>query len=158
MQPVDLKAILAAGDTFGRSDAGNGARVQVEFVSAYPTGPLTVLHGRGAAVGDALANLFEWTGCEVERECYLNDAGEQIERLARSVAACYLQLAGRPGGHPDDGYHAEVVEPLALAVREREGDCLLGLAPAERQRELVQFLHEEIGTPAARDVDASESG
>src|SRR5437763_16203455 len=141
---VDLQAILAAGDAFGRSDQGGGARVQVEFVSAYPTGPLTILHGRSAAVGDALANLFTWTGYEVEREFYINDAGEQIERLARSVEARYLELAGRTGARPDDAYPADVVEPLALAAREREGDRLVDLAPTDRRRAFAQTLREEV--------------
>ena len=82
-----LGAVLAAGERFGRSEGGTGTNVNVEFVSANPTGPLHVGHGRGAALGDAIATLLEWTGHAVTREFYINDAGTQVDKLARSLWA-----------------------------------------------------------------------
>jgi len=138
-----LRALLAAGETFGRSDAGAGTRVQVEFVSAYPTGPLTILHGRGAAVGDAVANLLAWSGYRVEREFYVNDTGEQIEGLAQAVEARYQALAGRPAA-PNDAYPAESVEPPAAAIFGREGARLADLPTAERRARIAQQLCDDI--------------
>src|SRR5205823_4598542 len=97
-----------------------------------------------AAVGDALANLFAWTGYEVQREFYVNDAGEQMERLARSVESRYLELCNRPAPRPDDGYPADVAEPLALALHAREGDRLADLAAPERLEALIRLLREEV--------------
>ncbi len=108
-----LRTIVAEADAYGRSAAGRGRRVNVEFVSANPTGPLHVGHGRGAALGDAIASLLEATGHEVEREFYVNDAGLQIERLAASLWARLQQAAGREGEVPEGGYHGSYLEELA---------------------------------------------
>src|SRR4051794_35101984 len=89
-----VRDILATGERYGRSDARRGERVMVEFVSANPTGPLHVGHGRQAALGDALANLLEWQGCAVTREFYYNDAGAQIHNLAVSVRARAKEILG----------------------------------------------------------------
>jgi arginyl-tRNA synthetase len=95
--------------------------VNVEFVSANPTGPLHVGHGRGAALGDAIAALLEWTGHAVEREFYVNDAGVQIDKLARSLWARVQQAAGRPFDIPEGGYQGDYLVELAQALLEREG-------------------------------------
>ena len=87
--------VLAAGEGYGAADLGNGRKVQVEFVSANPTGPLHIGHGRGAAVGDVVANILAFTGWKVEREYYINDAGLQMDILGRSTQARYFELAGR---------------------------------------------------------------
>ncbi|HEY3279417.1 MAG TPA: arginine--tRNA ligase, partial [Gemmatimonadales bacterium] len=108
-----LPAILAAGATFGKSDVGRGGKVNVEFVSANPTGPLHVGHGRQAALGDAIASLLEWTGWRVTREFYYNDAGTQIMNLARSVQARIQELRGRAVQIPEGGYHGEYIRDLA---------------------------------------------
>ena len=92
-----VAAVLAAGDRFGRSDTRAGERVMVEFVSANPTGPLHVGHGRQAALGDAIATLLEWQGCDVTREFYYNDAGQQIHNLALSVRARAHEMLGESG-------------------------------------------------------------
>ncbi len=105
--------ILAEGDRFGRSQSGAGARVVVEFVSANPTGPLHVGHGRGAAVGDALARLLEWQGFDVRREFYYNDAGAQIVNLALSVQARIEELNGRVAEFPVDGYQGDYIREIA---------------------------------------------
>jgi arginyl-tRNA synthetase len=116
-----LEAVLAAGEGYGKSDRGRGIRVNVEFVSANPTGPLHVGHGRGAALGDAIAALLEWTGHAVEREFYVNDAGVQIDKLARSLWARVQQAAGRPFDIPEGGYQGDYLVELAQALLEREG-------------------------------------
>ncbi len=98
---------------WGRSDVGHGERVVVEFVSANPTGPLHVGHGRQAALGDAISTLLEWTGWRVDREFYYNDAGVQIANLARSVQARVRELAGETLVIPDGGYHGEYISEIA---------------------------------------------
>lgn len=105
--------VLDCGDTFGRSLIGRGQRVQVEFVSANPTGPLHVGHGRGAAIGDSLCRLLEATGHEVTREFYYNDAGAQITNLARSVQARLQGLGPDDPAWPDDGYRGDYIQDIA---------------------------------------------
>ncbi|HEX4575199.1 MAG TPA: arginine--tRNA ligase, partial [Gemmatimonadales bacterium] len=110
---VVLPAVLAAGEHYGRSDAGRGQPVNVEFVSANPTGPLHVGHGRQAALGDAIAALLAGAGWRVTREFYYNDGGGQILNLARSVQARIQELSGRPAALPEGGYHGEYVRDIA---------------------------------------------
>jgi arginyl-tRNA synthetase len=108
-----LPSIVSEGTNFGRSAAGQGRSVNVEFVSANPTGPLHVGHGRQAALGDAIAALLEWTGWKVSREFYYNDAGVQIANLALSVQARVQQHAGREVTIPEGGYHGEYIREIA---------------------------------------------
>jgi len=108
-----IATILDQGEQFGRSDAHRGQRVQVEFVSANPTGPLHIGHGRQAALGDCAARLLEATGWEVSREFYYNDAGEQINNLARSVQARARGLTPEDAGWPEDGYRGEYIVDVA---------------------------------------------
>ena len=105
-----ILSVIATGDAYGRSDVGHGQRVMVEFVSANPTGPLHVGHGRQAALGDAISRLLEWTGWDVSREFYYNDAGAQIDNLTVSVQA-------RVRGEPihEKGYHGEYIKEIAAA-------------------------------------------
>jgi arginyl-tRNA synthetase len=98
-----VAAVLSETDRYGRSDARAGERVVVEFVSANPTGPLHVGHGRQAALGDAIATLLEWQGCHVTREFYYNDVGQQIHNLAVSVRARAHEILGESGDFPEDG-------------------------------------------------------
>jgi arginyl-tRNA synthetase len=139
--------IVEAGRQWGRSTRGNGVRVQVEFVSANPTGPLHVAHGRGAALGDAIASLFEWTGHDVEREFYVNDAGVQIDRLAESIEARWLELNGTPTPIPEGGYHGAYIRDIAHQVEADMGDRLRALDRAQRLRMLrdhaTTLLREE---------------
>jgi len=107
------------GARYGTSDAGGGRRVQVEFVSANPTGPLVIVNARAAAVGDCLANLLAATGHAVEREFYINDAGHQVELLGKSVQARWRELSGQPAAVPDDGYHGEYLIDVARALHEQ---------------------------------------
>jgi len=113
---------LAQGPRFGASNAGEGRTVHLEFVSANPTGPLHVGHGRGAAVGDALARILEYTGHRVVREYYVNDVGNQMDNLGRSLLARYREACGRPAALPEDGYRGEYMIELARHLRADAGD------------------------------------
>jgi arginyl-tRNA synthetase len=110
-----VKSIFQAGDTFGRNDSGNKEKVQVEFVSANPTGPLHVGHGRGAAVGDCLCRLLDANGWDVTREFYYNDAGAQIDNLTKSVHARAQGIATDDARFPEDGYRGEYIADIAQA-------------------------------------------
>ena len=116
--------ILAERDAFGRATAWQGRRVMVEFVSANPTGPLHVGHGRQAALGDAIANLLQWQGAEVTREFYYNDAGQQIQNLAISVRARAQELLGEHATFPEDGYRGEYIRELAQRYLDEIGHDL----------------------------------
>jgi len=133
------RAILEQGPSYGRSTAGTGLKVNVEFVSANPTGPLHVGHGRGAALGDAIAALLEWTGHAVAREFYINDAGLQIDRLAESLWARVRELAGHPAAIPEGGYHGDYLRENAREVLEREGPGFAGLPDEEGIRRCRAF-------------------
>jgi arginyl-tRNA synthetase len=115
---------VAAGN-YDRVDLGHGDKVQVEFASVNPTGPLHVGHGRVAVIGDVLARLHEATGFNVEREYYVNDAGNQMENLGLSIYARYRELFGEKVEFPADGYHGDYVKDIAAAVRQRHGDKFL---------------------------------
>ena len=114
--------ILQADEAWGRSDVGKGQPVMVEFVSANPTGPLHVGHGRQAALGDGVASLLDWTGWDVHREYYYNDAGRQIDQLTFSVRARYRQALGVDEPVPEDGYQGEYVRDVADAFVKEVGD------------------------------------
>jgi arginyl-tRNA synthetase len=116
----ETAGILAAGAAYGRSDAGAGQRVLVEFVSANPTGPLHVGHGRHAAYGDSVANLLEATGHTVHREYYVNDAGRQMDILAASVWLRYLEALGETFAFPANGYRGGYIQPIADQLVARE--------------------------------------
>lgn len=134
-----LAEIRQQGETYGRNEElGAGKSVLVEFVSAYPTGPLSVSHGRGAALGDALANVLEWSGFRVARETYVNDAGGHMDRFARSLDARYLQAVGQEARLPLDGYSSEYLVELARELREKLGDAPATLPPAERVELLLR--------------------
>jgi arginyl-tRNA synthetase len=134
-----VRRVLAEGDTFGAVDLGHGERVNVEFISANPTGPLHVGNARLAPTGDALANLLTVTGHKVEREYYINDAGGQYDRLGASVEAAYLSLLGRPAEPPADGYKGDYVADLARDLQAEQGDALADLDPAERRARITNW-------------------
>jgi len=133
---TNLITILREGARFGRTTLAEPKRIMVEFVSANPTGPLHVAHGRGAALGDGIASLLDWTGHEVSREFYVNDAGVQIQRLGESLEARWREVRGEPAEIPEGGYHGEYVIELARKVDELEGDRLAAMTKEER----VEFL------------------
>jgi arginyl-tRNA synthetase len=117
-----LRDVIASGASYGAAEP-NGKRVQVEFVSANPTGPLHIGHARNAALGDALARLLEFAGWVVEREYYFNDAGGQMDLFGASVEARYLQLFDQDVQVPEDGYHGEYITRLAQELKESAGDA-----------------------------------
>ncbi len=117
-----ISEILDAGESYGRSEIGGGKRVQVEFVSANPTGPLHVGHGRGAAYGATVADLLEAVGFEVHREYYVNDAGRQMDILATSIWLRYLELAGEELRFPSNGYKGDYVWDIAATLHREHGD------------------------------------
>jgi len=132
---------LSEGDRFGGSTAGAGETVHLEFVSANPTGPLHVGHGRGAAVGDALGRILEFTGHKVVREYYVNDVGNQMDNLGRSLLARYRNECGRAAELPEDGYRGEYMIALARELRAEVGDRYAD-APEE---EVLPVFRKEAG-------------
>ncbi|SDE22913.1 arginine--tRNA ligase [Sporomusa acidovorans] len=135
----ELASILAAGENFGQTTTGQGERVQVEFVSANPTGPLHVGHGRGAAVGSALVNLLRAAGYKVEAEYYINDAGNQMDNLAASVNARYLELLGKKVEFPEDGYHGRDIIDTAQRIVDKYGAQYLSMPEPERLAEFKEL-------------------
>lgn len=119
-----IGTILSERDSFGRSNAGGGKKTQVEFVSANPTGPLSVGHGRQAAIGDTIANLLEWTGHDVTREYYYNNAGRQMRLLAESTYGRYMQLFEPAFPFPEDGYQGKYIVDIAVQLRAERGEAL----------------------------------
>jgi len=110
---VTLENILRAKGEFGRALSGRGTKINVEFVSANPTGPLTVAHGRQAAVGEALSRILEFCGHKVHKEYFINDVGTQIELLGKSIYSRYMAINGRAVDFPEDGYHGEYIKEIA---------------------------------------------
>ena len=110
---------------FGASELGGGERVQVEFVSSNPTGPLHVGHGRGAAVGDSVANILAFCGYDVQKEYYINDSGRQIQTLGRSVFLRYRELFGKSAPFPEDCYQGDYIREIAGRIKDQQGDGLL---------------------------------
>jgi len=125
--------VIKDGPDFGRVNVGKGRKVQVEFVSANPTGPLHVGHGRGAAVGDVCANILAFAGWDVQREYYINDAGLQIDLLGKSTQARYFEICGEPGKapFPEDGYKGAYIYELAQQILDEEGNRFLEIPPEE---------------------------
>lgn len=127
-----VPSILKAGASYGETSIGNNEKVQVEFVSANPTGDLHLGHARGAAVGDSLCNVLAKAGYDVSREYYINDAGNQINNLARSVEARYLQALGKDAEMPEDGYHGADIIGIGKKLAEEFGDRFVDQDSDER--------------------------
>ena len=117
-----MSLIIEAGNNYGQSSIGKGKTALVEFVSANPTGPLTVGHGRGAMLGDTISNILYWNGYKVEREYYYNNAGKQMERVGQSVQARYFELIGQSFDFPNDGYEGDYIIEIAQELKEKEGE------------------------------------
>lgn len=127
-----IPAILKAGEKYGETIVGNNQKIQVEFVSANPTGDLHLGHARGAAIGDSLCNILAKAGYDVTREYYINDAGNQINNLALSVEARYFQALGMEKDMPADGYHGEDIIGIGKRLAEEFGDKYVNVAEEER--------------------------
>src|SRR5919202_168048 len=120
-----VDAIVREGDDFGRVDLGRGRSIQVEFVSANPTGFLNVANGRAGSLGDALSNLLDFAGFRVAREYYVNDAGSRMQAFYASVMARYQQAFGREAELPPDGYHGPAIAAIAEELKREHGDRFL---------------------------------
>ena len=127
-----VKTVLAEGENYGRSTSGGGEKIQVEFVSANPTGDLHLGHARGASIGDSLSNVLDFAGYAVSREYYINDAGNQVHNLAQSVEARYFQALGLEKAMPEDGYQGADVIQLGKQLADEFGDKFVHVSPEER--------------------------
>ncbi|WP_172257603.1 arginine--tRNA ligase [Saccharibacillus deserti] len=152
LYPV-VGTIHAQGENYGRIEDGKGKRVQLEFVSANPTGSLHLGHARGAAVGDALCNVLDFAGYGVTREYYINDAGNQVMNLCVSIEARYLQELGQDAQMPEDGYYGEDIKGFAKELVELEGDRLLSMSQGERMEYLRTYGLEKEMQKIRRDLD-----
>lgn len=128
-----VKTVLAQGADYGRSTYGGNEKVQVEFVSANPTGDLHLGHARGASIGDSLSNILDFAGFNVAREYYINDAGNQVNNLALSVEARYFQALGLEKEMPEDGYHGQDIIDIGEKLAEEFGDQYVNVGEKERQ-------------------------
>ncbi|MCS6919448.1 MAG: arginine--tRNA ligase [Fimbriimonadales bacterium] len=149
-----VRHILQQGERYGDLTLGAGKRVLIEFVSANPTGPLTLGHGRNAAVGDALARLYTTAGYTVEREFYINDGENslQIRNFALSVLTRFRQLQGAPAEMPEDGYHGEYVKEIAQQIREQYGDSFAEGEPEEVLKRFEQHAKQQMLQEQERDL------
>jgi arginyl-tRNA synthetase len=147
-----LEQLLSEEHSSVRTDIGEGRKVQVEFVSANPTGPLHVGHGRGAAVGNALCNILQAAGFEVQREFYINDAGLQVKLLGESVFARYLQLLGNDAPFPEDGYKGDYVELIAEEIIKRAGEEYLNKSFEECGEFFTNYAYKMMLTDIAKDL------
>ena len=134
-----LKDIVSSGDSYGRSDYGEGKKMLVEFVSANPTGPMHIGNARGGAIGDCLASVLDAAGYDVQREFYINDAGNQIEKFATSLEVRYLQECGKDVELPEDAYHGEDITVHARNFYSEVGDKYAECDSQERRDALVAY-------------------
>jgi arginyl-tRNA synthetase len=136
-----LEAVSAEGSDYGRSDEGHGEKVMVEFVSANPTGPMTIGNARGGVLGDTLASVLDKAGYRVSREFYVNDAGNQVDLFGKSIEARYIQLIRGEAAveFPENGYHGDDIKELARLIYERDGEKYLDMDSDERCKLFVEF-------------------
>jgi len=151
---AQVESILEAGESFGALDLGRGQRVQVEFVSANPTGPLTVGSARNAVLGDALASVLAAAGYEVEREYYVNDAGSQVRKFGESVFARYAETLGETAPFPEDGYLGQYVADLGRQLAEEAGRRYLEMEYREAVRTVARWAVERVLEWIRRDLAA----
>ena len=136
-----LAAVDAEASGYGRSDALKGKKYMVEFVSANPTGPMHMGNARGGVLGDTLAEVLDWNGADVEREFYVNDAGNQIEKFAKSIEARYFQIIQGEDAveFPEDGYHGDDIKELAQLFYDEHGDSYMSKSVEERHADMARF-------------------
>ena len=134
-----LRDIVKSGENYGRSDFGEGKKILVEFVSANPTGPMHIGNARGGAIGDCLASVLDAAGYYVQREFYVNDAGNQIEKFATSLEVRYLNLCGKDVEMPEDAYHGEDITVHAKNFYDIHGDKFANTSSEERRKALVDY-------------------
>ncbi len=149
----ELHALISSPETFLTEDIGRGKRIQIEFVSANPTGPMHLGHGRGAALGAALSNLLSEAGYTVEKEFYINDAGRQVRLLGMSVFAEYKRLCGIQYPFPEEGYHGDYVNDIAAALREKYGDDFSGKEFSDAGQVFIDFSYMKMLDELKRDLE-----
>lgn len=149
--PSIIKEVIAKGEKFGRSQKYSGKKALVEFISANPTGPLTVGHGRNAVIGDTVANLLEWIGYKVDREYYFNNAGRQMRVLGDSVKQRYLEQLGKKIEFPEDYYQGEYIKEIASKLLAEFGD---NLCCEEAEGRFKQKAEKEIFTDIIKTMNA----
>ncbi|MBS1111938.1 MAG: argS [Nitrospirae bacterium] len=147
-----LEELLQKGHEFFRTDIGRGKRVQIEYVSANPTGPLHIGHGRGAAVGNALCNLLSSAGYDVESEFYVNDAGMQVKLLGLSVYTIYQQMSGNKIPFPENGYKGDYVKDISMEIRGKAGDKYLNKTFEECETVFTGFAYKKMLANISHDL------
>jgi arginyl-tRNA synthetase len=148
-----LRALIEERHSALRTDIGKGQKIQIEFVSANPTGPLHIGHGRGAAVGSALCNILKAAGYDVQREFYINDAGLQVKLLGKSVHARYQQQLGNDVPFPEDGYKGDYVESVARDIAEKNGDKYLGKTFEECGEFITDYAYKMMLANLEKDLE-----
>jgi len=148
-----FKDISLQGDTYGRSHLGQGEKINIEYVSANPTGPLHIGHGRGAALGDALANILKAVGYDVSREYYINDAGNQMELLGKSVYARYFELLGKEVAFPPDFYQGEYIQEIAQHIFSQYGNQYEKTSESESLPFFTSFAVDSILKGIQKDLE-----
>lgn len=149
-----VETVLKNKDSYGSVNIGQGKKVQVEFVSVNPTGPIHVGHGRGAILGSSLASILQNAGYDVQKEFYVNDAGNQIASFKRSLYARYMQALGKDIEMPSDGYFGDYMRTLAAEVKEAEGDKYSKLSEEEALKELGKLGLEKMLAIIRADLEA----
>ncbi len=151
---AQVETILSARESFGNLEIGRGQKAQVEFVSANPTGPITLGSTRNAVIGDTLANVLAAAGFEVEREYYVNDAGSQVRKFGESIYARYAQTLGQDEPLPEDGYHGRYIAEMGQQMTQRYGDRYLNMPRGEAMRALGREGIAHVITEAQQDLAA----
>jgi len=149
---AELRKLIEHKSSFLREDIGKGRRVQIEFISANPTGPLHLGHGRGGATGEALSNLLKAAGYNAEREYYINDAGKQVKLLGLSVFARYQQLHGVEYPFPEEGYRGEYIEEIANSIIKEDGDKYLKASFEEVSDFFIDHSYKKILSGIEKDL------
>ena len=134
----EINRIIDKKNTYGQNNSGKGKKVLVEFVSANPTGPLTVGHGRGAVLGDVISNIYTWNGYDVDKEYYYNNAGRQLRKLSESVHARYLELYNNKTTFPEDGYKGEYIKDIAKSISKKYSDSLLDVSNLDKIKDISE--------------------
>lgn len=148
----EMKKVITLKSEYGKVVTDNPKKVNVEYVSANPTGPLHIGNARGGAIGDVISNILSWAGCDVVKEFYLNDAGNQIIKFGQSLDARYLQQLGKNVDFPEDGYKGEDIIDLAKGYIDINADKLLHVSEEERQHELVEYALDKNVTNMINDL------
>ncbi|WP_290776626.1 arginine--tRNA ligase [Anaerofustis sp.] len=148
----EMKKVITLKSEYGKVVTDNPKKVNVEYVSANPTGPLHIGNARGGAIGDVISNILSWAGCDVVKEFYLNDAGNQIIKFGQSLDARYLQQLGKNVDFPEDGYKGDDIIDLAKGYIDINADKLLHVSEEERQHELVEYALDKNVTNMINDL------